>query len=127
MSDVWAFVAEPYHLSDWWPGVSGVEPDRRGVAAGARWRVVGPGHPGLFRRPRSEGLLLVHAAAPRERFTFELTQDRLTVDLRLEPTPDNRTLATLTVKGRFIGGPRRNLPKIALGRLFDLIQTGAAL
>ena len=39
-ADVWAFVAEPYHLSDWWPGVSGVEPDRRGLAPGARWKLI---------------------------------------------------------------------------------------
>ena len=37
--DVWGFLAEPYHLSDWWPGIVGVEPDRRGFAVGARWRV----------------------------------------------------------------------------------------
>ena len=33
-ADVWAFLAEPYHLSDWWPGITGVEPDRRGFAPG---------------------------------------------------------------------------------------------
>ena len=37
--DVWRFLAEPYHLSDWWPGIVGVEPDRRGFEVGARWRV----------------------------------------------------------------------------------------
>ena len=31
--DVWGFIAEPYHLADWWPGISGVQPDRRGVWA----------------------------------------------------------------------------------------------
>ena len=39
IDDVWAFLAEPYHLADWWPGISGVEPDRRGLAPGARWKV----------------------------------------------------------------------------------------
>ena len=38
-ADVWGFLAEPYHLSDWWPGIVGVEPDRRGFAPGARWKV----------------------------------------------------------------------------------------
>ena len=38
-ADVWGFLAEPYHLSDWWPGITGVEPDRRGFAPGARWKV----------------------------------------------------------------------------------------
>jgi uncharacterized protein YndB with AHSA1/START domain len=37
--DVWRYLSEPYHLSDWWPRVATVEPDRRGFAAGARWRV----------------------------------------------------------------------------------------
>ena len=37
--DVWAFLAEPLHLPDWWPGYSGVQPDRRGLASGARWQV----------------------------------------------------------------------------------------
>ena len=42
-ADVWGFVAEPFHLSDWWPGVQGVQPDRRGLAAGARWQLVSGG------------------------------------------------------------------------------------
>ena len=37
--DVWALVAEPYHLPDWWPAYTGVKPDRRGLAEGARWEV----------------------------------------------------------------------------------------
>ena len=44
-TDVWGFLAEPYHLSDWWPGILGVEPDRRGFAPGARWRVIGRDRP----------------------------------------------------------------------------------
>ena len=34
--DVWKLLAEPYRLRDWWPGWPGVEPDRRGLAPGAR-------------------------------------------------------------------------------------------
>jgi probable rRNA maturation factor len=34
--DAWRFLAEPYHLTDWWPGASGVQPDRRGVAVAQR-------------------------------------------------------------------------------------------
>ena len=49
--DVWRFLAEPNHLTDWWPGVRGVEPDRRGFAAGARWRVTRRGRRGLLPRP----------------------------------------------------------------------------
>ena len=29
--DVWAFVAEPHNLPNWWPKVGGVVPDRRGL------------------------------------------------------------------------------------------------
>ena len=28
--EVWALVSEPFHLPDWWPAYTGVEPDRRG-------------------------------------------------------------------------------------------------
>ena len=27
LGDAWGFLAEPYHLSDWWPGVVSVQPD----------------------------------------------------------------------------------------------------
>ena len=47
--DVWAFLAEPYHLADWWPGIGGVQPDRRGLAPGARWEVYGGSSPTLLR------------------------------------------------------------------------------
>ena len=50
LADVWAFVTEPYNLPDWWPGVASVKPDRRGLAAGARWKVHGTTRPSLFLR-----------------------------------------------------------------------------
>ena len=59
IDDVWTFLAEPYNLADWWPGVSGVEPDRRGLAPGARWKVLGPDRAGYFRKPMAAGTLLV--------------------------------------------------------------------
>src|SRR4029077_12498427 len=65
IDDVWAFVAEPYHLSDWWPGITGVEPDRRGLAPGARWKVLGPDQPTYFRRPRATGTPLSLAGQPK--------------------------------------------------------------
>ena len=40
-ADVWKFLSEPFNLPDWWPGIGGVQPDRRGFAPGARWQVVG--------------------------------------------------------------------------------------
>ena len=51
LEDVWLFLAEPHHLTDWWPGVAGVTPDRRGLAPGARWRLHAPMRPSLLRRP----------------------------------------------------------------------------
>jgi hypothetical protein len=40
-SDVWALLAEPYHLSDWWPGIHVARPDRRGLAPAWRPEVLG--------------------------------------------------------------------------------------
>src|SRR5204862_2120137 len=82
--DVWAFLAEPYHLADWWPGLAAVEPDRRGLAAGARWQIRGTNRPSFFRSPNPSGMLLVLAAARPERLVFQLTGERMEVELRLE-------------------------------------------
>jgi len=122
VDDVWAFVAEPYHLADWWPGITGVEPDRRGSAPGARWRVLGPRY---LRKADTPSLLVVKDVVPPERLSFELTWERLDVELELRPAGPARTRAVLTVEGRFLFGPRRLLPKSALGRLYDLVQTAA--
>src|SRR3954464_15148589 len=84
--DVWAFLAEPFHLADWYPGISGVTPDRRGAAAGARWQIVTSNEPTLFRRPRTTGMLVVTAAAPPRLFAFQLLGENLTVRIDLEAT-----------------------------------------
>jgi uncharacterized protein YndB with AHSA1/START domain len=126
-ADVWAFVAEPYHLPDWWPGVSGVEPDRRGLAPGARWHVLGPARGTLLRKPQMGGMLLVTAVEPYERLAFHLTGDRLDVELRLAAAGETRTLATLAVSGPFLVGLRRSLPRTTLVRLHNLVQTAADL
>ena len=124
IEDVWAFVAEPYHLSDWWPGITGVEPDRRGLAPGARWKVLGPRY---LRKPDTPSLLVVKDVFPPERVSFELTWERLAVELELRGSGAGRTQAVLAVDGRFVLGPRRLIAKDALGRLYDLIQTAAEL
>jgi hypothetical protein len=56
--DVWALIAEPYHLPDWWPAYTGVEPDRRGLAENARWQVIRSISPGFLRKPEGEGVIL---------------------------------------------------------------------
>jgi uncharacterized protein YndB with AHSA1/START domain len=125
-ADVWAFLAEPRHLSDWWPNIASVEPDRRGLAAGARWRVR-TREATWFRRAEAEDTLLVHAADPERRFAFELVRAKIRAELVLEETAPGRTRADLTASGSLLGGFRRSLPDEALARLHALVQTADAL
>jgi uncharacterized protein YndB with AHSA1/START domain len=129
--DVWAFVAEPYHLADWWPGVTGVEPDRRGLAPGARWRLIaGPQAGGpltAFLRPaQAAGTLLVLDVRAPERVHLQFVNDRIDAVLALAEAAPGRTLATLEVEGAW-GRVNRALPRRALGRLHALVQTAADL
>jgi uncharacterized protein YndB with AHSA1/START domain len=124
--DVWAFVSEPHRLTDWWPGVTGVMPDRRGFAAGARWAVTGDNRPSLLRKPNMSGALVVVAVERPSRFAFQLTGERMEAELRLEEAAPDRTLAHVTVTGPALIGLRRSLlPQKALARLYDLCQTAA--
>src|SRR5712691_3311632 len=125
--DAWRFVAEPHHFADWWPGVAGVQPDRRGFAEGARWQVHGIDRPTLFRKATSSGMLLVRAVDPPERFAWTLTGDHLDVELRLEQSGPDRTFAILAVDAPWLFGLSRRLPQRALGRLHALCQTAASL
>ena len=125
--EVWALLAEPYHLPDWWPGAAGVQPDRRGAAAGARWQVVRGNEPTLFRRPETTSTLLVTAAEPPQLFAFQLPADRLDVSIELEATAPERTRATVTVTGPWLIAFRRTLARRAVNRLHALCQTAAAL
>jgi hypothetical protein len=95
------------------------------MAAGARWEVVGDDRPSLYRRPGTTSTLLVTTADPLQRFGFRLAGERLGVELTLEPRAGRRTLATLSIQGPFLIGPRRSLPQRALKRLYDLCQTAA--
>jgi uncharacterized protein YndB with AHSA1/START domain len=126
-ADVWAFIAEPHHFADWWPGVAGVQPDRRGLAEGARWDVHGADRPTLFRRATSSGKLLVTAVWPLERFAWTMTGDHIDGDLRLEEIDSDRTRATLEVEAPWLMGFSRSLPRNALARLHALCQTSAKL
>jgi hypothetical protein len=124
---VWAFIAEPHHFPDWWPGIGGVQPDRRGFAEGARWGVSGTGVPTLLRRSTSTGMLLVRSVQIPERFAWTLTADHIAAELCLEEHGANRTIATLDVEARRFFGFNRALPRTALTRLHALCQTGAEL
>jgi uncharacterized protein YndB with AHSA1/START domain len=123
-ADVWAFLAEPYHLSDWWPGVAGVEPDRRGFAPGARWHVRGTRwtNPLIGRRPM-EQLLVVGEIEPYERWSFRLIADRLAVEVRLRAAAADRTAVTVNIDGPLLLGGRRPLARKAVERLHALVQT----
>ncbi len=127
VDDVWGFLAEPYHLADWWPGISGVEPDRRGLAPGARWKVIGPSTPSFFRKPQATGMLLVLEVVPMQRFAFQLTGDRIDAELDLRPVESDRTEVTLTVEVPPLIGARRSFPHKALARLHALVQTAGEL
>lgn len=125
--DVWAFIAEPHHFADWWPGVAGVTPDRRGLAEGARWQVHGVDRPTLLRKATSSGMLLVRKVRPPEVFGWTLTGDHIDVELRLDQRGADRTLAVLEVDAPWLVGFSRALPRRALTRLHALCQTAAEL
>jgi uncharacterized protein YndB with AHSA1/START domain len=125
--DVWSFIAEPRHFADWWPGVAAIEPDRRGLAEGARWQVRTADRPTLFRRATSSGILLVRAVRAPELFAWTLTGDHIDAELRLEARGADRTVATLELEAPWLFGFSRALPRRALTRLHALCQTAAGL
>jgi hypothetical protein len=125
--DVWAFLEEPRHLADWWPGIAAVEPDRRGLSPGARWQVRRPPQPSLFRRAGAQDLVLVRRVERPSRVEWHLTAGRLDIELRLEETRPDRTRVTLSVERPVLLGPVRELPRKALARLHALVQTAASL
>jgi uncharacterized protein YndB with AHSA1/START domain len=120
-ADVWGFLAEPYHLADWFPGIVGVEPDRRSFAPDARWKVRLRTQNIFTGRGLRETMLLVRAVEPYERWVFHILEAKLDVEIRLQAVDADRTLVTCTTSGR------RRLPEQALQRLYDLVQTAASL
>src|SRR5204863_9880015 len=123
--DVRAFIAEPHHFSDWWPGIAAVQPDRRGLAEGARWQIMTEDRPTLFRRATTSGMLLVRAVRPPELFGWTLTGDHIDAELRLEADGSGRTIAVLELDAPWLLGLSRALPRRALTRLHALCQTAA--
>jgi hypothetical protein len=124
VEDVWAFVSEPYHLPDWWPGISGVQPDRRGFAAGARWQVITDGTPTLLRRARTDDVLVALAVEPNRRFAFQLVGQRLDVELELAEAGPARTQASVIASAPMFAGIWQSPSRKALDRLHALVQTG---
>jgi hypothetical protein len=99
-----------------------VEPDRRGFASGARWKVLINTSNVFVGRRRRETLLLVRDVEPFERWSWHLVATRLDVEIRLRHVADGRTLVLINTNSR-----RRSLERTALTRLYDLCQTGASL
>jgi uncharacterized protein YndB with AHSA1/START domain len=127
--DVWAIVAEPYHLPDWWPAYSGVEPDRRGLAEGARWTVLRSRTPGFLRKPRGKGLIIIQRVSPGEELAWLDSSQNVEAGLRLEDE-GRGTRATAFVDGplwRLLAEGARGLPRLAVARLYDLCQTATSL
>ena len=128
--DVWALVAEPYHLPDWWPGYTGVQPDRRGLAENARWKVIRSTSPGLLRRPEGEGVIVITKVLEGWELRWHDVRQDLEAGVRLDNAGAGRTRATTFVSGSWLRltteGARR-LPEQALTRLRDLCQTAAEL
>lgn len=129
--EVWNFLAEPHHLADWWPGVHGVRPDRRGLAPGARWQLsAGPQTGGLMgaflRTPQAAGTLVVLDVRTNELVRLLFVDDRIEAEITLEAARDSHTRATLMIEGPWLRF-NRSLPRRALNRLFNLCQTAAEL
>jgi uncharacterized protein YndB with AHSA1/START domain len=126
VEDVWAYVSEPYNFADWWTGIGGVRPDRRGFSEGARWTLFQGSEPGLLQKPGAPRMLVVTAIDPFKRFAFHLPRDRLDCELQLEPLRHDHTQAALAIDGPFLVGLRQHsLARGVLQRLFDLLQTAA--
>ncbi len=124
VEDVWSFLSEPYNFSDWWPGIGGVQPDRRGFANGARWTLFRGSEPGLFQRPNAPQMLVVTAIEPYKRFAFNLPRQRMDAELLLEPARHDHTRADLTIVGPFmLGWSQRSMARRVLRSLYDLLQT----
>jgi uncharacterized protein YndB with AHSA1/START domain len=118
-ADVWAFLTEPYHLSDWWPGITGVEPDRRGFAPGARWKVLATKRNFLAGPRPTETTLLVQEIDPYERWTWHLLEPKTDVEIRLRSVGEDRTAVTVSTSRGSAGA--------AVKRLYDLVQTAASI
>jgi hypothetical protein len=126
-ADVWAFLAEPHHLPDWWPDVHGVQPDRRGFAPGARWTVRALDRRPLLggREPKHPMTLVIGDVDRYERWTWHLTGDLpLDVEIRLAALGDDRTQVEIAVDASRLANPKR-LARTAVDRLYDLVQTAS--
>lgn len=127
--DVWALLSEPYHLSDWWPGYATVQPDRRGLAAGARWQIARSRETGLLRKPGGQGLIVIDAVEPGRALAWRDLEQGFRAEIRIARLAGN-TRAALTLDAswwRLYTEGLRSAPQDALARLHALCQTAATL
>jgi hypothetical protein len=127
--DAWALVSEPFHLPDWWPGYTGVEPDRRGLEENARWTVVRAAFPGLMRKPHGAGLIIIRRVRPASELSWHDLKQKLDMGIRFEDEA-RQTTATAWVSGpfwRMYAEGVGSLPTKAVARLQDLCDTASGL
>jgi uncharacterized protein YndB with AHSA1/START domain len=128
-ADVWALLAEPHHLSDWWPGYATIRPDRRGLAPGARWQVARSVSAGLLRRPGGSGLIVLSDVDSGRALAWKDVEQGFAAAIRIEPE-GGATRAVVSVEAPWwrirVEGLRR-APEQALSRLHALCQTAAGL
>jgi uncharacterized protein YndB with AHSA1/START domain len=134
--EVWAFLAEPRHLADWWPGVVAVEPDRRGFAVGARWGVERRGtEVGVLRLPSSGRVgatrgatLVIDELVPERRWSWLILPRArvprpVAVAIGLEPAAQGRTRVTIElISRRGLGPGDRRTARAAADGLNALLQ-----
>jgi len=141
-AEVWGFLEQPHHLADWWPGIVAVDPDRRGFAVGARWRVVRRGRRGLPLLPAGgwqgrarEETLVIGGLWPGRRWEWQLVGQAagariagpVRVAVELAGTRPGRTRVSVEVESRAWGADDRLIARSAVDRLYALVQTAAEL
>jgi hypothetical protein len=127
--DVWALLAEPYHLSDWWPGYTAIRPDRRGLAPGARWTVVRSANPGLLRRPGGEGMIVIESVERVLGLAWRDLEQSFRAEIAIA-NADGDTDARLSLDApwwRLFAEGLRGAPEQGLARLHALCQTADSL
>ena len=128
-ADVWALLAEPHHLSDWWPGYATIRPDRRGLAPGARWQVARSQSAGLLRRPGASGLIVLSEVESGRALAWKDVEQGFAAKILIEPD-HSATRAIVSLEAPWwrirVEGLRR-APQDALSRLHALCQTAAGL
>jgi uncharacterized protein YndB with AHSA1/START domain len=124
VEDVWEVLADPERWPDWLPGLVDVTPTvRRALAPGALWQLEGTDRASFRRRPQLGGALLFLEVVPLQRISFQLTGERVEVELDFERTEDDaRTGARLSADGPRFGGLGRTFPSQALARLAALVR-----